>query len=164
MEAAPAVRDWELLMKELQVCGASRLLPDTSLVFCSAVPPSWVWGGSWARAEAVVHLWWLYQWLGFNYGLGMNPAVGAAARAGWLALDCWEPASMGCVDPLPWCWGSADPPPLTGARQDPQCFAGLSSSLLIVHIPEIALVLLYAYFLSLVSPLPPVSSDGWELR
>lgn len=100
MEAAPAVRDWELLMKELQVCGASRLLPDTSLVLCSAVPPSWVWGGSWVRAEAVVHLWWLYQWLGFNYGLGMNPAVGAAARAGWLALDCWEPASMGCVDPL----------------------------------------------------------------
>lgn len=51
-----AVRDWELLMKERQVSGVSGLLPDMSLVPCCAVPPSWVWGGSWVRQEAVVQL------------------------------------------------------------------------------------------------------------
>lgn len=87
-------------MKERQVCGVSGLLPDMSLVPCCAVPPSWVWGESWVRQEAVVQLWWLCQGLGFNYGLGMTPAAGAAAWAGWLALECWGLASMGCVDPL----------------------------------------------------------------
>lgn len=132
--------DWELLMKELQISGVSELLPDTSLVPCSAVLPSWVWGGSWVRAEAVVQLWWLCQGLGFNCGLGMNPAAGAA---GWLALDCWDPASMGCVDPS--VLGQCRSPSSTWCKVRPPS-AGLSPPLLVL-IAEIALVLHYPILL-----------------
>lgn len=158
MEVAPAVRTWELLMKVLQVSGALGLLPDTSLVLCSAVPPSWVWGGSWVRAEAVVQLWWLCQELGFNYGLGMNPAAGAA---GWLALDCWDPASMGCVHPLGLGQGRSPSSAWCMARPPVLCWPFFIP---IVLITEIALVPHYPHFLSLFFPLPSVSSDDWELR
>lgn len=105
----------------------------------------------WFSFDGAVKGWELIMWQAQTPRLAVQPQTAGA-----------EP--LGAVRG-PQYWGSMDPPPLPGARQDRQHSpAFLSPFWLVVLIAELALVLHYPYLLSLVSPLLSVSSDCWDLR